>query len=219
MSVFAESKPIASTIIRPRVVVFDFGGVLLDWNPRHLYQRIFADPVRMEWFLTEVCSHAWNLEQDRGRSWSDAEAEAIARHPDFADEIRAFRAHWHEMIPQPIADTVALLDELAASDVPLYAITNFASDTCRETFERFSFFSAFKGVVISGDENVLKPDPRIYQMLADRYALDLSDCVFIDDVAANCEGARACGMQAIQFVSADHARASLADLGVMFAPR
>jgi HAD superfamily hydrolase (TIGR01509 family) len=199
---------------RPRVVVFDFGGVLLDWNPRYLYSKIFADPARMEWFLREVCSPAWNHAQDGGRPWSVAEAEAIARHPDLADEIRAFRARWQEMVPAPIAGSVAVLNRLAEHGVPLYAITNFASDTCRDTFARFAFFQAFKGIVISGDENILKPDPRIFHLLGERYGLDLAECVFIDDVAANCDGARACGMHAIEFVSPDHTHAALADLGV-----
>ena len=204
---------------RPRVVVYDVGGVLLDWDPRHLYSKIFDDPARMEWFLAEVCSPAWNIAQDGGRPWADAEAEAIARHPGCAAEIRAFRSRWHEMVRGPIPGAVALLEELYAASVPLYAITNFAADTFRETTERFEFFDRFAGIVVSGDEHMLKPDPRIFQLLEQRYQLDLADCVFIDDVAKNCDGARACGMHAIQFVSPAETRAALVELGILEPPR
>lgn len=203
------------TTQRPRVVVYDVGGVLLDWNPRHLYTKMFEDPDRMEWFLSEVCTPSWNLAQDGGRPWADAETEAIARHPDLADEIRAFRARWHEMVRAPLPGAEPLLGDLAVAGVPLYAITNFAADTFRESTVRFPFFAHFKGIVVSGDEKLLKPDPRIYQCLAERYTLNLAECVFIDDVAHNCDGARACGMHAIQFVSSDATRAALAGLGVL----
>jgi 2-haloacid dehalogenase len=191
-------------------VVFDFGGVLLDWDPRHLYRKLFDDPARMEWFLAEVCSPAWNLAQDGGRSWADAEAEAIARHPAEAELIRAYRSRWHEMIAGPIAGTVALLEDLAAAGVPLYGITNFAADTCRETIARNPFFGHFKGIVISGEVNLLKPDPRIFHRLADDHGVELTRAVFIDDVEKNCAGARRVGMAAIRFVSPAQTRADLA---------
>jgi 2-haloacid dehalogenase len=201
--------------VRPRIVVFDFGGVLLDWNPRHLYRKMFSDPALMEWFLAEVCSPAWNLAQDGGRPWADAEIEAIARHPDYAREIRSYRKRWHEMISGPIDGTVSLLKDLSAQDVPLYGITNFASDTCRETFERFPFFALFRGVVISGDERLLKPDPRIFKLFGDRYDIDPADCVFIDDVPGNCEAARDCGFHAIDFTTPEQVRSHLVDLGIL----
>jgi 2-haloacid dehalogenase len=204
---------------RPRIVVYDVGGVLLDWNPRYLYAKLFDDAARMEWFLREVCSPTWNIAQDGGRPWPVAEAEAIVRYPEMAVEIRAFRARWHEMVAGPIVGAEALLSDLAATGVPLYAITNFAADTFREATGRFPFFAHFKGIVVSGDEKLLKPDPRIYHRLAERYDLDLDGCVFIDDVAHNCEAARACGMQAIHFTSSDATRDALAALGVFPRPR
>jgi 2-haloacid dehalogenase len=204
---------LAQRSARPRVVVFDVGGVLLHWDPRNLYRKIFNDPARMEWFLSEVCPPHWNLAQDGGRPWPVAEAEAIARHPEMAAEIQAFRARWHEMVPGAIDGTVQLLEELAAAGVLLYAITNFAGDTFRETTQRFPFFRHFKGIIVSGYDCTLKPGAEIYRLLGDRYDLDLRSCVFIDDVAANCDGARACGMHAIQFVSPEATRAALAELG------
>ncbi len=195
--------------LKPTTVVFDVGNVLVDWDPRHLYRKVFADTARMDLFLSEVCHPAWNLAQDAGRPWPEAEREAIARHPDLAPEIRAYRARWHEMLSGDIPESVAILEELAAKRVPLYAITNFAADTFAETCARFPFFRHFQGIVVSGTEKLIKPDARIYQLLATRYDLDLSACVFIDDSAKNCIGARAAGMHAIDFVGAGDARQRL----------
>jgi 2-haloacid dehalogenase len=197
----------------PTTVVFDVGNVLVDWDPRHLYRNVFANTARMEWFLSEVCHPAWNLAQDAGRPWAEAEQEAIARHPGSEAEIRAYRARWHEMISGDITGSVAILEELAAKRVPLYAITNFAADTFAETCDRFPFFRHFKGIVVSGTEKIIKPDARIYHLLATRYGLDLSACVFIDDSAKNCIGARATGMHAIDFLSAADARQKLQGYG------
>jgi 2-haloacid dehalogenase len=209
-----ERGDIMSTLRQPKIVVFDVGNVLVDWDPRHLYRKVFPDPARMEWFLSEVCHPQWNLAQDAGRPWPEAEAEAIARHPEMATEIRAFRARWPEMISGPITGTVAILEQLAASGTPLYAITNFAADTFAETTERFPFFHHFRGIVVSAAEKMLKPDPWIYRLLESRYGLDLADCVFIDDSAKNCAGARAVGMHAIDFVGPEDARNRLTQLGL-----
>lgn len=185
-----------------RVAVFDVGRVLIEWDPRHLYRRIFAgDAARVEWFLAEVCHAGWNREQDRGRPWPEAEAEAIARHPLLAAEITAYRARWHEMVPGDIPGSVALLHALKARGVPLFAITNFAADTFAEVLARFPFFALFDGIVVSGVERVLKPEPEIFHRLADRYEIDLSACLFIDDTAENVAGARAVGMQAHLFTT------------------
>ena len=199
---------------RPAAVVYDIGNVLLDWDPRHLYRKIFADPAEMEWFLGNVCTGDWNIAQDKGRAWADAEAEAIARHPAYAGQIRAFRARWQEMVPGAIPGTVAILRALAEANVPVYAITNFASDTLRESVARFAFFKQFRGIVVSGDIGVLKPDPAIYHRLASDYGVDLARAVFIDDSEKNVAGARAAGMTAIRFVDATQLRAALVALGL-----
>jgi len=195
-------------------VVFDFGGVLIAWDPRHLYRKIFDDPAEMEWFLAEVCNGAWNLAQDEGRPWADAEAEAIARHPGYATQIRAYRARWHEMVPGPIAGSVTLLERLAEAGVPLYAITNFAADTLRETREKYTFFRHFRGIVVSGEVGLLKPDPAIFRRLADDHGVELSSALFIDDVAKNVAAAGAAGMQAIHFSSPAELEDRLVALGV-----
>lgn len=195
-------------------VVFDIGNVLVDWDPRHLYRAFFPGrPEAMEWFLENVCSQAWNLEQDGGRSWEEAFRILIARYPEWRAEINAFDRRWHEMIPSVIEGTVAVLDDLHRSGVPLYAITNFSSEKFRECRDRFPFFGQFRGIVVSGDERVLKPHGPIFALLLQRYGLVASNCVFIDDNSANVAGAEAAGMRAIQFTTPEKLRASLRDHG------
>ncbi|HEY8563914.1 MAG TPA: HAD family phosphatase [Beijerinckiaceae bacterium] len=199
----------------PSVVVFDVGQVLLNWDPRHLYRRIIPDPDRMEWFLAHVCPDTWNRSLDGGRPWDEALAERIALHGGWADEIRAYRARWQEMVPDAIGANVALLARLKAAGVPVYAITNFAGDLFRETQDRFPFLKSFDGVVVSGDEGLLKPDPAIYRLFLARFGLRAEACLFIDDSPANVAGARDVGMTAIQYRSGDDLAAACARLGLL----
>lgn len=194
-------------------VVFDVGMVLLAWDPRHLYRQIFDDPVEMEWFLANVCTLEWNLAQDGGRSWPDAEAEVIAHFPAYTTQIRAFRARWQEMVPGAIVGTVTILEKLAEARVPLYAITNFASDTFLESRARHPFFEHFHGIVVSGETGLLKPDAAIYHRLASDFGVDLESCVFIDDVDRNVAGAEAVGMHALLFTGPDQLAKDLVALG------
>lgn len=191
------------------VVVFDFGGVLLDWDPRHLYQGVIADPERREWFLAQVCTPDWNREQDRGRDWAQAVDQLARRFPEWRAEIEAFDLRWEEMIAGPIAGAVALLERLDEAGAPLYGITNFSSPKLALTFARFPFFARLRGVVVSGDERLLKPDPRIYATLFERYGLEPGRCLFIDDLAHNVEAARAVGMDATRFVDPETLAADL----------
>lgn len=184
---------------RRPAVVFDIGNVLIRWDPRHLFRRVFDDEARMEWFLTHVCSNAWNLEQDRGRPWAEAVAELTERHPEWRTEIEAFDQRWAEMVPDIIPENVAVLETLLDQGWPTYCITNFSAEKFTLACERFPFLTRFDGIVVSGHERVLKPEPAIYRLLLDRYGLSAPDCIFIDDSAANAEGARAVGMQAIHF--------------------
>lgn len=190
-------------------IVFDLGMVLIEWDPRHLYRKVFSDEARMEWFLSNVCTSEWNLEQDRGREWGVALNEAIARHPDYAKEIHLYRERWIEMVPDAIQGTVQILEELHTKGAALYAITNWNGDTFDETRTRFSFLSLFRDIIVSGDEKILKPDPAIFQMLCDRNQLKAADCLFIDDSMKNVEGAEACGWQAHHFTSPKGLRADL----------
>jgi 2-haloacid dehalogenase len=196
-------------------VVFDIGNVLIGWDPRALYRKIFATEDEVAWFLGNVCTHDWNLEQDRGRSFADAIAEATARHPAYADAIAAYDRRWAETILGPIAGTVAILDELAAQGTPLYAITNWHQDKFRETRGRFSFLDRFRDIVVSGDERVVKPDPAIYRLLLDRNGLQASSCVFIDDSPKNVAGAEAVGMRAHHYTSSEALRGYLTGAGIL----
>lgn len=196
-------------------VVFDIGNVLVHWEPRALYRKIFATEAEVEWFIANVCTHDWNLEQDRGRSFAEGVVALSKRFPEHAGAIAAYDLRWHETVLGPIDGSVAILDELKAKGTPLYAITNFNQDKFRESQKRFPFLSVFRDIVISGDERVLKPDPAIYRLLLDRNGLEAASCVFIDDSTKNVEGAEAVGMKAIHFTSPEALRRELAKLGVL----
>lgn len=196
-------------------IVFDLGNVVLRWDPRFLYRKIFADDAKMEWFLSHVCSPDWNLEQDRGRSFSDAVKELARNHPDYSEEISAYDLRWHETLPHAIEGTVAIVEELDAGSTSLYAITNWNSEKFRETRVRFPLLERFRDIVVSGDEKLVKPDPAIYRLLLDRNGLAAAQCLFIDDSARNVAGAEAVGMKGHHFVSPETLRADLAARGLL----
>jgi 2-haloacid dehalogenase len=198
-----------------RAVVFDLGGVLIDWNPRHLYRKLLPDDDSVEAFLAEVCTADWNYQQDAGRSVADAVAEVSARHPERAELIAAYYQRFEEMLGGPIEEAVAVVAELADAGVPLYALTNWSRETFPIARRRFDFLRRFRGIVVSGEERAAKPDPRIYQILLDRYQLEAASCLFIDDVARNAEGARAAGMEAIVYTSASQLRRDLAARSIL----
>lgn len=204
---------ISMTTTNPSAIVFDIGNVLIHWDMALLYNQIFADQASMNRFLAETDLFGWNLEQDRGRSWQDAEAELIPRFPHYESQIRAFRGRWHEMVPGAIDGTVEIKARLKALDVPLYAITNFAADTFAETQERFPTLKDFIDIVISADEKLVKPDPAIYQVLLERNDLVAETCLFIDDSLPNVEAARSVGMMAHHFQGPDGLGEELRSLG------
>ncbi len=183
-------------------IVFDIGNVLIEWDPRHLYRRIFATPDEIEHFLATICTSAWNLEIDRGRPFAEAVAELVARFPQHETAIRAFDERWGEMVPGLIPGTLALMERLEARGAPLYAITNFSAEKFAEARLRFPFLDRFRGVIVSAHERLLKPDPAIFELLLSRYGLKAKECLFIDDSAANVAGARDVGMAAHHFKDA-----------------
>jgi len=201
---------------KPSTVVFDIGQVLIEWDPRHLYRELFDGyEDLMEDFLDNVCTPAWNLEQDRGRPWDEAVAVLTAEFPDCRELIRAYHERWEEMVPGPMAGTPEILMELKQRGTPLYSITNFSSEKLALTRRRFDFLNVFDGIIVSGDEGLVKPDPAIFQLLLDRYGLSAADCCFIDDSPANVEAARAIGMTAHRFSGAASLRAELEELGLL----
>jgi 2-haloacid dehalogenase len=196
-------------------IVFDIGNVLVRWDPRFLFTQYFDDEEKMEWFLAHVCNDAWNLEQDRGRSFAEAVKLAIAQHPDHAEAIAAYDARWHEMIPHAIEGTVAIFKELVERDAPVYAITNWNGDKFREAKQRFPFLYEFRDIVVSGDEKLIKPDPAIFQLLLGRNGLEAANCLFIDDSLKNVRGAEAIGMKAHHFTSPESLRKMLVELDLL----
>jgi 2-haloacid dehalogenase len=200
---------------QPSAVVFDLGGVLVDWNPRHLYRKLFSDAARMEWFLAEVCNGDWNIQQDAGRPFAEAIKEACGRWPAEEAMIRAFHERWDEMIAGAIDGTVTILEELAAAGVPLYALTNWSAETFPRARPRFPFFDRFRAIVVSGELGVIKPDPPIFEHLLRLSGTTPAETVFIDDSAKNVAGAAALGFIALQFASPERLRGDLAALGLL----
>ncbi len=198
---------------KPTTVVFDIGNVLLRWDPRNLYRQLFEDEAEMEWFLSNVCTSDWNIEQDRGRDWDEAVTLLVKDHPGHEPHIRAFHERWSETVSGIFENNVALLQRLREAGVPNYCITNFSSPKFLLAQERFPFLAGFDGIIVSGDERLLKPDPAIYRLLLDRYRLEASDCVFIDDSKANVEGARTVGMHAIHCLETTDLAAELRRYG------
>ena len=196
-------------------VVFDIGMVLIEWDPRHLYRKVFKSEADMEWFLTHVCHPEWNLAQDHGRTFAEGRREATTRHPKHAAEIAMFDERWMDMVPGEISGTVDILETLHKRGTPLYAITNFSSEKFGATRQRFPFLNLFRDIVVSGDEKLIKPDPTIYQLLAKRNKIDLADSIFIDDSLKNVKGAEAVGMKAHHFTTPESLRTDLAKYGLL----
>jgi 2-haloacid dehalogenase len=195
--------------VATKAVVFDLGGVLIDWDPRHLYRKLLADEAAVEEFLATVCTPEWNAELDRGRPFAEGVAELVERHPEHAANIAAYHERWPEMVAGDIPGTVEVLAELRAAGVPLYALTNWSGETFAITRGRFEFLEWFDGLLVSGEERVTKPDPAIFRLLLDRFGLDPAATVFVDDAEANVAAARRLGIDAIRFTGPDDLRREL----------
>jgi 2-haloacid dehalogenase len=197
-------------------VIFDLGGVLLDWDPRYLYRKMFDDEEAMERFLREVCTMTWHEANDRGVPFEVTCAELAAEHPEHAEHIWAWGTRTEEMVGGPIDGTVEILRELMASGaVRLFALTNMEAHTYPLRRERFEFLRWFEGTVVSSAEGVIKPDPRIYRVLLERYGLEPGATLMIDDNPLNVAAARALGMPAVRFESPEALRAELQQAGVL----
>jgi 2-haloacid dehalogenase len=198
-----------------RAVIFDIGGVLLDWNPRHLYRKLIADEAAMEDFLARVCTQEWNERQDAGRPFAEAVALLQAQHPDHAPLIAAFHERWPEMVSGAIEGTVAIMAELRARGTPIYAVTNFSAEKFSLARERFDFLTWFREVVVSGEVGVIKPDRRIFEILFERSGLTPAEAIYIDDVPKNVASAATVGLEALHFTDAPALRRDLVRLGFL----
>src|SRR2546421_7051854 len=197
-------------------IVFDFGGVLIDWNPRYLYQKLFADDAEaMERFLDEIGFDAWNLEQDRGRAFAVAVSELSERFPHYADFIRAYDERWEESIGGAIEATVALLGALKQAGYALFGLSNWSAETFRRIRPRFPFFAWFDAIILSGEVQIIKPDPRIYAILLKRIGRPAAECLFIDDSPANVAVAEQLGFKTILFESPEQLADELTARGLL----
>ena len=192
-----------------KAVVFDLGGVLIDWDPRYLYRKLLADEAAVEEFLATVCTPEWNAEQDRGRPFADGVAELVERHPAHAAAIAAYAERWEEMLGGDIPGTVELLAELRAAGTPLYALTNWSAETFGIARERFEFLEWFDGVLVSGEERMIKPDPAFFRLLLERFGLAPEATFYVDDSEANVAAARGLGIDAVRFTDPGRLRRAL----------
>ena len=199
----------------PRTVVFDLGGVLIDWNPRYLYRKLIADEAAMEDFLGRICTQDWNERQDAGRPFAEGIALLQTLHPDKAPLIAAYFERWPEMLGGAIPGTVDLLGRLRDRGTPLYALTNWSAETFRHAREKFDFLNIFQGIVVSGEVGTLKPERDFFQILFDRHGIAPEEAVFIDDAPKNVAGARAAGMRAVHFTGPEALERELARMGLL----
>jgi len=197
-----------------RHIVFDIGRVLVHYDPDLPFSRLMPDAAERKWFFDNVCTSAWNIEQDRGRTWEEAEAEIIALFPDHAENIRNFRRHWHEMVPHAYDDSVALMERLIDAGHDVTLLTNWAADTFVEARARFPFLDKPRGVTVSGEIGAIKPDRAIYDHHVKTFGIEPAASLFIDDSQKNVDGAKAAGWQAVLFTGVGPLEADLRRLGI-----
>jgi 2-haloacid dehalogenase len=196
-------------------VVFDFGGVLIDWNARYLYRKVFEDEQEMEWFLNHVCTVEWNMLQDKGFQFSETIPRLQKQYPEYSDQIKMYQSRWPEMVGGEISESIKILQEIQAKSIPVYGLTNWGSETFPIVFEQFEFLRRLKGIVVSGNEKMVKPDRGLFQILISRFALNPVSCIFIDDNINNIESAKEIGFKTIHFVSPENLRNDLQLLNVL----
>lgn len=199
-----------------KAIIFDLGGVLVDWNPDYVFNNVFDDPEKKAHFFQNICTPDWNEEQDAGRSIKEATELLVAQHPEWTEHIEAYYGRWEEMLGGPIHDTVAVLKELKeAGKYKLYALTNWSAETFPKALKLYDFLHWFDGRVVSGEERLRKPAPKFYHVLLNRYNLKPEDVIFIDDNLRNVKAAEAIGIHSIHFLSAAQLHGDLKKLGLL----
>lgn len=197
-------------------IIFDFGGVLIDWNPLHLYNRYFlGDEAKARWFIDNICTMEWNVQMDAGKPFADGIRELTAIHPEWADAIAAYRARWQEMIGGPIPGMTDVVHQLKDAGYHVFGLSNWSWETLSTIIDDYPVIKELEGVVISGLEYVIKPQPEIYRLLLDRYQLKADECVFIDDNLANVQGAEAVGIHGLLFAGPEMLKEEFKKLHIM----
>ncbi|MDQ1770996.1 HAD-IA family hydrolase [Labilibaculum sp. A4] len=194
-------------------IIFDFGGVLIDWDPRYLYRNVFQDEAEMEYFLKDVCSTEWNIKQDAGRSLNEATEELVKEIPQYEKEIRNYYSDWVKMIGGAIEENAALIKDLK-DKYRLFGLTNWSAETFPIVFDQYPFFKELEGIVVSGTEKIIKPDARIYQLLLTRYGLEANESLFIDDNQENINAANRLGFNTIPLLKGVNLKDELERLGL-----
>ena len=198
-------------------IIFDFGGVLMDWNPRYFFKTYFNDDEKMEFFLKNIAQDEWNIEQDRGRSLADGTEFQINKFPEWEKELRAYYDNWTVMLKGDIPENVKVLRNLAKTNYELFGLTNWSAETFPYALENYDFFELFEGkIVVSGTEKLIKPDPKIWHVLLDRYQIKAEESVFIDDNLKNIETAISLGFKTVHIKPETNLEQELIDLGVKF---
>ena len=192
-----------------RNIIFDFGGVLVDWNPHYVFVPWFGDAAKTEWFLTEICPYSWNAQVDSGRTTAEITEERVALFPEWEKEIRMYYDRWIEMVGDAIPGMEDYVRELKARGFGIYGLTNWSKELFPLVRDRFPVFRLMDGMVVSGEERIIKPDPELYRILLDRYGLKGEECVFIDDNPVNAAGGESLGIRGIVFQNKEQLQAEL----------
>ncbi len=198
-------------------IIFDLGGVLINWDPKNLYRKIFDSEEKIDWFLDNICTMDWNEQQDAGRPIAEANEILISKYPEHTAEIKAYYDRWTEMLGGANKGTVEILKAFDQNpDYEIYALTNWSAETFPFALERFEFLQWFKGVLVSGDEGIKKPSKEIYELIISRYNLDPTKSIFIDDSLRNIKASIEAGIPSIHFTTPEKLVLDLKDLGIVF---
>lgn len=195
-------------------IVFDFGGVLIDWNPKYLYQKVFETDEEMNFFLENICKYEWNLQQDAGRSLAEGTRLLQAKYPEYKQEIAVYYGRWEEMIGGFFEENVKLIKPLKRK-YKIYGLTNWSAETLPIAQSKYDFFDLFDGIVVSGEEKVAKPDPLLFRILLDRYQLMAEESLLIDDNAENIRVAKEMGFQTVHLTPGVNLEEVLKNLKVL----
>lgn len=199
-----------------KTIIFDLGGVLIDWNPEYVFLKEFrGNREKMDWFLNEICAWDWNMNQDAGYTLSKATEERVAMFPEYEDLIRMYYGRWEEMLGYTHEDTLEILENVVNNpNYHVYALTNWSGETFPVALQKFPWLQWFEGILVSGDEGMRKPYKEIYELMLSRYNINPHEAVFIDDSLKNVEGSEAVGIKGIHFTNASSLKKELRTLGI-----